>query len=354
MGLLADQMAVIHMRISILSVLVGFLLYFQTAQAQTGLNPLEWFRSDATEEELTLNVASQADEAAADARLDEGLAKLEAGGTQGAKRAFKQVIKKYGTTRAAGEARLRYGQILMSQTKWKKAFEVLQEVVSENPEYEQFNLVISSQFDCATALMEGARGRILWLIPGFRQYDEAVKQFETIVRNAPHGDYAPLSLMNIALIAEEQNEPEIAIDALDRLINYYPQSMLAPDAYYNMAETYSNLVKGAEYDQASTRQAISYYEDFLILFPRSSYLGEVEANLDSMENLLASSRLNLGNFYYFYRNNNTAALTFYNEAITIAPESEAATEARMRIEDIEAGVRPISGANFIRKILFIN
>jgi hypothetical protein len=53
-----------------------------------------------------------------------------------------------------------------------------------------------------------------------------------------------------------------------------------------MAQTYSNLVKGAEYDQGSTRQAISYYEDFLILFPQSQYLGEVESNLDSMEDLL--------------------------------------------------------------------
>ena len=55
--------------------------------------------------------------------------------------------------------------------------------------------------------------------------------------------------------------------------------MLAPDAYYNMAQTYSNLVNGTEYDQGSTRQAISYYEDFLILFPQSSHLGQVESNL---------------------------------------------------------------------------
>jgi DNA uptake lipoprotein len=160
--------------------------------------------------------------------------------------------------------------------------------------------------------------------------------------------------MNIALVAEETDEPDLAIDALDRLINYYPQSMLAPDAYYTMAQTYANLVKGAEYDQGSTRQAISYYEDFLILFPESPFLGEVEANLAAMQNLLATSRLNLGNFYYFYRSNNTAALTFYNEAITIAPESEAADEARARIADIEAGVRPVSGADFIRRLLLID
>lgn len=342
------------MRISLSTFLIAGLLLFQGAQAQSGLNPLSWFSGGANGEELMLDVASEADEAAAADLLAAGLDRLQSGKTGSAKRKFKRIIKKYDTTEAAGEARLRYAQILMSQTKWTKAFETLQDIVTQNPDFEEFNLVISSQFDCASALMDGARSRILWLIPGFRQYDEAIRQFEKIVSNAPYSDYAPLSLMNIALVAEMTNEPDVAIDALDRLINFYPQSMLAPDAYFNMAETYADLVKGAEYDQGSTRQAISYYEDFLILFPQSNYLGEVEANLDSMENLLATSRLNLGNFYYFYRSNNTAALTFYNEAITIAPDSEAAEEARQRIEDIEAGVRPVSGANFIRKMLLIN
>ena len=184
-----------------------------------------------------------------------------------------------------------------------------------------------------------------------QQLGLAASQFEQIVRNAPYSDYAPLALMNIALIYEQEQRPEDAIDTLDRLINYYPQSMLAPDAYYNMAQTYSNLVNGAEYDQGSTRQAISYYEDFLILFPQNSSLGEVESNLAAMEDLHARSRLNLGDFFYNYRSNNTAALVFYNETITIAPESEAAKEASARIADIEAGVRPTTGASILRGFL---
>ena len=70
-----------------------------------------------------------------------------------------------------------------------------------------------------------------------------------------------------------------------------------------------------------------------------------------MQDLLARSRLNLGDFFYDYRSNNTAALVFYNETITIAPESEAAQEARARIADIQAGVQPITGAGILRKFL---
>jgi outer membrane protein assembly factor BamD len=316
--------------------------------AQLSLNPLNWF-DGATKESERLSSNAEADIAAT--QLAIAREKYQAGHLSAASRTLKKLIKDYPTSRAAGEALHLRGLIYMAKERWKKGFEQLQRAIEEHPEYEHFDQIISSQFDCATALMEGARGRILWVFPGFKQYDTAAKHFEQIVGNAPYSDYAPLALMNIALVSETRDEPEEAIDALDRLINYYPQSMLAPDAYYNLAQTYSSLVQGEEYDQGSTRQAISYYEDFLILFPTSNYTGEVEAHLKQMENLLASSRLNLGNFYYYFRSNNTAALVFYNEAITIAPDSEAAAEARNRIEDIEAGVRPTNKASLLRKLL---
>ena len=328
------------------TILAFWLLLATSLHAQ--LNPLEWFDNE-DEDLIALNVASAAQESEAVALLATAKSKLADGRTGGANRIFKKIIKKYPKTVACGDALLLHAQILMGKGQWVKAFGNLQAIILNHPNYENFNQVLAAQFDCATALMEGARSRILWIIPGFKQYNMAARQFEQIVRNAPYSDFAPLSLMNIAIVYEQEQRPEDAIDALDRLINYYPQSMLAPDAYYNMAQTYSNLVNGAEYDQGSTRQAISYYEDFLILFPQNSSLGEVESKLVAMEDLLARSRLNLGDFFYNYRSNNTAALVFYNETITIAPDSEAAEEARARIADIEKGIQPITGAGILRK-----
>lgn len=317
------------------------------------LNPLNWFGGSNKEPE-SIRAATTVESSAAQALLEEGRSKFEAGRIGSANGTFKKIVKKYPTSPAAAEALYLRGRVFMAKGRWAKAFKFHQEVIDNHPRFTGYDKVISAQFECATALMEGARGKIFGIIPGFKQYNEAIDQFEQIVKNAPYGDYAPLALMNIAFTAEKTNDGDIAIDALDRLINYYPQSMLAPDAYYNLAKTYANLVKGEEYDQGSTRQAISYYEDFLVLFPDSSSVGEVEANMRKMENLLASSRLTLGDFYYYHRNNNTAALVFYNEAITIAPESDAAIEAQARIQDIEAGVRPTTGGSFFKKILFVD
>ena len=323
---------------------------FLASSLHAQFNPLDWFGGE-DEDLVALNLASAADESEANSLLNSAKTMLAAGNTGSAESKLKKIIKKYPKTVASGDARFLHGQILMGKGRWVKAYDILQEIIFKHPNFENFNQVLSAQFDCATALMEGARSRIFLIIPGFKQLGLAASQFEQIVRNAPYSDYAPLALMNIALIYEQEQRPEDAIDTLDRLINYYPQSMLAPDAYYNMAQTYSNLVNGAEYDQGSTRQAISYYEDFLILFPQNSSLGEVESKLVAMEDLLARSRLNLGDFFYNYRSNNTAALVFYNETITIAPESEAAKEASARIADIEAGVRPTTGASILRGFL---
>mgnify|MGYP007000437558 len=72
--------------------------------------------------------------------------------------------------------------IHMSKGHWVKAFDQLREIDFSHPKYENYNQVITSQFDCATALMEGARGRIFGVLPGFKQYATAVRQFELIVR----------------------------------------------------------------------------------------------------------------------------------------------------------------------------
>lgn len=334
--------------------LVTGLLLTINLSAAIRLNPLEWIEKKEASKSFE-NLAPTADSTntgeSAFAKAEE---KYAQGKMRTAKRLSKKIVRRYPNSPFAAKALALKAKIHKENEKWTKCFDTLQRIIDKYPKYNSFNEANSSQFDCATALMEGSRGRIFWVLPGFKQYGTAIYQFEQILENAPYSDLAPFALMNIALLSEETGDTENAIDALDRLINYYPQSTLAPDAYFNLAQIYADLVKGHAYDQGSTRRAISYYEDFLVLFPNSKYAGEVQANLKKMENLLAKSRLDLGDFFYYYRNNNTAALVFYNEAITIEPDSDSAEEARLRIEDIEAGVRPVRKGSIIRTLLGVN
>lgn len=178
---------------------------------------------------------------------------------------------------------------------------------------------------------------MLWgMLPGFTQRDKALEFFETILMNAPYSDYAPLSLMNIARGHQKLGNTENAIDALDRMINSYGQSLLAPDAYLKLAQTHASLVDGPFYDQGATKESITYFTDFMLLFPSDGNVAAAEKGLDGMKTMLAESKIKIADFYFYKRSNYQAARVFYNEAITAYPESTIAARARSRLAEVEA------------------
>ena len=261
----------------------------------------------------------------------------EAGSTRSAYKAYESVGKKYPNSIYAPEALYRAAKIHLVRKEYTKAFDDFQQVLGRYPNTKRFNEIVGEQYRIASAMLDGARSRILWgMLPGFTQKEKALEYFETILANAPYSDYAPLSLMNIARGHQRLNQTEDAIDALDRMINNYPQSLLAPDAYLKLGQTHATLVEGPYYDQASTKEAITYYTDFMLLFPGDAGVAAAEKGLDGMKNMLAESKMKIGDFYFYKRNNFTAARVFYNEAITSYPESAIANRAKLRLADVEA------------------
>jgi outer membrane protein assembly factor BamD len=261
----------------------------------------------------------------------------ENGNARTAIRGYSAIARRWPNSVYAPEALYRSAKLRLVTKNYTKAFDDFQQVLARYPNTKRFNEIVGEQYRIASALLDGARGRMLFgLLPGFTQRDKAIEYFENILVNAPYSDYAPLSLMNIARGHQKQGNIENAIDALDRMINSYPQSLLAPDAYLKLAQTHASLVDGPYYDQASTKEAITYFTDFMLLFPGDSNIGSAEKGLDGMKNMLAESKMKIGDFYFHKRNNFKAARVFYNEAITAYPDSTIAGRARTKLAEVEA------------------
>ncbi len=161
----------------------------------------------------------------------------EDGSSRSAIRGYQAIAKKYPNSIYAPEALYRSARLRLSRKEYTKAFEDFQGVLSRYPNTKRFNEIIGEQYRIASSMLDGARGRMLFgLLPGFTQRDKAIEYFETILINAPYSDYAPLSLMNIARGHQKLGNEADAIDALDRMINNYAQSLLAPDAYLKLAD----------------------------------------------------------------------------------------------------------------------
>ena len=260
----------------------------------------------------------------------------ENGSMRSAIKTYGKVAKRYPNSAYAPEALYRSAKLRLTLKQYTKAFDDFQGVLSRYPNTPRFNEIVGEQYRIASALLDGARGRILGIFPGFRNREKALEEFEIILLNAPYSEYAPLALMNIARGHQRLKNTEEAIDALDRMINNYPQSLLAPDAYLRLAETHSSLVDGPYYDQESTRDAITYFEDFMILYPNDNNVAKADKGLANMKKVLAESKMKMADFYFFRRDNYKAARVFYNEAITVYPDSEVAVKARQRLTQVEA------------------
>lgn len=270
-------------------------------------------------------------------QMNKARAAEEAGSNRSAIKTYQAVAKRYPNSIYAPEALYRSARLRLVRKEYTKGFEDFQQVIARYPNTRRFNEIIGEQYRIASALLDGARGRMLFgLLPGFKQRDKAIEYFETILVNAPFSDYAPLALMNVARGHQKLGNTEDAIDALDRMINNYSQTLLAPDAYLKLAQTHASLVDGPYYDQASTKEAITYFTDFMLLFPSDTNVAAAEKGLDGMKTMLAESKMRMADFYFYKRSNFKAARVFYNEAITAYPESAIAARAKTRLAEVEA------------------
>ena len=269
--------------------------------------------------------------------MNEARAAQEEGSRRKALSYYNVVISEYPESIFAPEAYYQTAKLFLERGQFPNAYEYVEQIIKNYPDYPNFKKVISLEYNIASEMQAGKTYYVWGWFPWFTSYKDIIKYYESVVSNAPYSDYAPIALMNIAIISEEEKEYDVAFDALERVINTYPNSMFTSDAYLQMAKVYRKLVSGPEYDQDPTKNAISFFQDYTILFPKQSEVALAEEGLEKMQDVYARSRLVIGDFFYYYRNNGAAASIFYNETITIAPKSEAAKEARKQLKKIDRG-----------------
>ena len=262
----------------------------------------------------------------------------EEGSLHAAIKSYEAVARKYSGSVYAPEALYRAGKLLTRRKQYYDAFTDYQMMLRRYPNTKRFNDVIGELYRIASALLDGAHNWVWGWIPGPSNRPKALEYFEVIILDAPYSDYAPLSLMDVARGFQQSKDTEQAIDSLDRLVNTYPQSVLAPVAYLKLGDLHASLSQGPKYDQASTKEAMTYYEDFMILYPGDSGIPQAAAGVDKMKTILAQSKIYIGDYYFYKRLNFVAAKVYYNEAITSYPDSASAKLAKRRLADLDAKV----------------
>ena len=174
------------------------------------------------------------------------------------------------------ESLFRAANIREKRGDWQKAFQHLRLVAQAYTNYD-FERIAEALMRLAERLAKEDQPRKWGVIPRFRSGNEDRLRLNQIVDLARGPKFAPRALMALAEISLKDEKEEDAIDALERLINLYPENYLCEKAYFLMAEIYRGKVAGPSYDQGSTLKSLNFYEDFLILYEKPPAMSKHES-----------------------------------------------------------------------------
>jgi outer membrane protein assembly factor BamD len=163
-----------------------------------------------------------------------------------------------------------------------------------------------------------------------------------VLKYAFDGRYASHALKEIANLQLRPKPYDLAIDALDQIVDLYPDSLEVSYAYLKTAENYRNLAKGEEYNQGGVVIARRYYQECVVIFPQHSEVSFARKMIRDLEESVVRSEISLGGFYFHSRYKEKAAKESYLLAIDFKPYTLAVGLTQSKIEEINRGKKPRS------------
>lgn len=166
--------------------------------------------------------------------------------------------------------------------------------------------------------------------------DKTIKTLETLQSRYPYGRYAQQAQMEIAYAYYKQEEPEAALNAVDRFIKQYPNSphmdyVLYLKGVINFIDNSSFLKRisqqdPAERDPQSARDSFDAFRELVTRFPASKYAPDARVRMQYLVNLLARSEIHVAS-YYMRRHAYVAAVSRANYVLQEYPNTPQTRDA---------------------------
>jgi len=138
-------------------------------------------------------------------------------------------------------------------------------------------------------------------------YEEAIKQYETLEAKYPLGRYAQQSLLEQAYAYYKFDEPDTALDTIDRYMRVYPRSPRMDYALYlrgliNFNRGGSIIDKVfprsfSDLDGVRQKEAFHDFSTLLTRYKNSPYAADARKRMHYLKNTLGTSEVNVAKYY---------------------------------------------------------
>ena len=130
-----------------------------------------------------------------------------------------------------------------------------------------------------------------------RRYQSATDQFNLVEQNYPYSTWAVKAQLMQGYTQYLRNHYTEAIATLDRFIQLHPVQRDVGYAYYLRALCYYEQIADIQRDQRGTQQAMDALQDVVNRFPDSAYARDARLKIDLCRDHLAGKEMEIGRWY---------------------------------------------------------
>jgi outer membrane protein assembly factor BamD (BamD/ComL family) len=246
---------------------------------------------------------------------------------------MKRIIEHAGDTSIGIEAAVTLGQKHEERGELITAYRIYEKLLTEHPDNDYREQILNREFAIATAYLGGQRRQFLRVVK-IKGHAYGVKIMEKITDRA--GIDSPIGLEAALAVAEHYEKRKKYNQAYLKwweISLQWQRGKTGRDALLGMARCKHaayNLYpenKRAFYDVSNLNMAKSCYDKFKLLYPKDAEEMDVDTILTEIDEQLANSQLNIGQYYYKTDNIQSANL-YFNMVISDWPNTKAAKTAK--------------------------
>lgn len=138
-------------------------------------------------------------------------------------------------------------------------------------------------------------------------YEAAIKNFETLEARYPLGKFAEQAMLESAYAYYKHDEPDTALDTIDRFMRMYPRSTRVDYALYLRGLV--NFNRGgsiidrvfprsfSDLDGVRKKEAFHDFQKLLTRHPNSKYAPDAAKRVGYLRNSLGESEVNIAEYY---------------------------------------------------------
>lgn len=194
-------------------------------------------------------------------------------------------------------------------------------------------------------------------------YENAIKYLEKLDARFPYGRYAMQTKLDLAYAYYKNQNPELALETLDRFIQLYPTSSAVAYAYYlrgvvNFTRTLGFMERFIPTDtsQRDPGATADSYDDFMIVvrrFPDTEYAKDARKRVIYLRNNLAKYEVHVA-LYYMERGAYVAAARRAKVVVAQYQRTPAMREALAVLVEAYTALNMPDLAEDARRVLALN